>query len=295
MQWIKGACLFAVSFGLVFCCALYVHADELVSFATAPLWLSSTHITEGKSVQVSTVVMKKDAESAHGTVTFFADSAVIGSADFSLSSDVGGAVVAVSTVPAKGSHKISAKISKVTVMQGGKEQTIAIAEEIKSSETLVVDPDNDRDGIPDATDPDDDNDGVPDSVEIKNGTNPFVADAPVAAPAVAGAATTNANGYVDQATNIAKSTGSNVFQTTESLRAKGKDYFDAKSKGDVSGFGSTTNADILKNPSGILAAAKSYAYKAGSFVFGNIYAFYLILILFVLWLLRKIWRRYSLD
>ena len=291
----KGFCLFAVSFGVVFCCALYVHADELVSFATSPLWLSSTHVTEGRSVTISTVVMKKDAESAQGTVTFFADGTVVGSADFSLSSDVGGAVVAVSTVPSKGTHKISAKISKVTVTQGGKEQTIAVAEEIKSAETLVVDPDNDRDGIPDATDPDDDNDGVPDSVEIKNGTNPFVADAPAAAPAVAGAATTSVSGIVDKATDIAKSTGANVFQTTESLRAKGKDYFDAKSKGGVSGFGSTTNADLLKNPTGILETAKSYAYKTGAFVFGNIYVFYLILILFVLWLLRRIWRRYSLD
>lgn len=297
MRWIDGLCVFAVSFGVVFCSVCFVNADEAVSFATSPLWLSSTHVTEGMNVQISTVVMKKDADSAMGTVTFFAAGKTIGSADFSLSNSVGGAVVAVSWVPEKGKHAISAKISKVTISREGKEQTLAVAEELKSTETLTVDPDNDRDGITDPTDQDDDNDGIPDAQEIKDGTNPLVKEVAKAAPAVAGAATTSVSGIVDQATDIAKSTGNSVFETTESLREKGKSYFDAKvaAQGNVASFASTTNSDIMKNPSGILATAKNYVFKAGAFIFGNIYVFYIVLILFAMWILRKIWRRYSLD
>ena len=63
------------------------------------------------------------------------------------------------------------------------ERTVEIPVKLKkgTEETVVKVPvkiqrDTDGDGIPDVTDPDDDNDGIPDEEEIKNGTDPKVAD-----------------------------------------------------------------------------------------------------------------------
>lgn len=300
MQWVKGLCLFGLSFGLVFCVACFANADA-VSFAKNPLWISPSHVTEGKNVQISTVVMKTDAESAYGSVAFFADGAPVGSADFSLSDPVGGAVVGVSFVAVQGVHAISAKISAVKIVRDGKEETVPASGAITAAEKLTVDPDNDRDGVSDADDADDDNDGISDDDEKKNGTDPLVKEASKAAPAVAGAATTSVSGLVTQVKEIAGPVGETLVETTEGWREKGKEYFDGKVAGtsDVKGFASTTNSDLVKNPKegvmGIWEMVQAYVFKAGAFVFGNAYAFYIFFILLMLWILRKIWKRYSLD
>ena len=296
MQWIKGLCLFGLSFGIVFCAACFANADA-VSFATNPLWISPTHVTEGREVKISTVVMKTDADSARGTITFFADGAQVGSAPFNLSQDVGGAVIGVSFVPSNGTHSISAKISEVVVTKAGKEETVPASGEIAAKEKLTVDPDADRDGVTDSIDADDDNDGVSDSEEIKRGTDPKKKEEAAQASSSVAGASTSVSSVVEKAKGVAGPIGGNVFAATENVREKGKEFFDKKisTQGNVSGFASTTNADFAQNPIGILAMVKNYAYKAGSFIFGNVYAFYLILILFILWLLRKIWKRYSLD
>lgn len=298
MEWVKGLCLFGLSFGIVFCAACFANA-EAVSFATNPLWVSSSHVTEGKAVQISTVVMKTDAESASGSVTFFVDGASIGTADFALSESVGGAVVGVSFVSTPGSHSISAKISAVKVVRDGKEETIPESAMIAAPQKLVVDADNDRDGVSDADDADDDNDTISDSDEKKNGTDPLKKEE--AMQSVAGAATTSVSGIVEQAKEIAGPVGESVFETTEGWREKGKEYFDEKVAGasNTKGFASTTNKDLVANPKegviGIWEMVQAYFFKAGAVVFGNVYAFYILFILLILWILRKIWKRYSLD
>jgi hypothetical protein len=293
MRFMHAFCVFALSFGAVFCAACVVNA-ETVSFAKNPLWLSSTRVTEGKTVQISTVVMKADVESAQGTVFFLANGKEIGSADFSLSESVGGAVVAVGWAAEKGSHAVSAKISAVKVVRNGKEETLPASGEIKSAEALTVDADNDRDGVSDANDADDDNDGISDSEETKNGTDPFKKEV---TPTVAGMSTTSVSGIVKEAKDIAGPIGETVLSTTEGWREKGKEFFEGKVAGasNTQGFASTTNADIKNNPMGIFEMVKHYVYKGGSFVFGNVYAFYLIGIGFILLGIRKIWRRYSMD
>jgi hypothetical protein len=294
MKWIDGLCVFALSFGIVFCAACYANAE--VGFVSNPLWLSSSHVTEGVTVQASTVITKRDLEKVDGTVTFYADGKAIGTSDFSLPSNVGGVVVAVSWVPEKGTQTVSAKVTRAVA---GDSQDLNVAEEVKAEEKLTVDPDNDRDGVADAKDEDDDNDGVTDAEETKNGSDPKSKETS-AAPTVAGASTT-ASGLVEQAKDLAGPVGETVVETTESWREKGKDYFDGKvaGTGNTKGFASTTNKDLVNNPKegvmGIWEMAMAYGYKAGAFIFGNVYAFYIFFIVLILWLLRKIWRRYSLD
>lgn len=294
MQWIKGLCVFALLFGIVFCATCVVNAD--VEFVSNPLWLSSSHVTEGVTVQASTVITKQDVESAEGTVTFYANGKAIGTADFSLPHDVGGVVVAVSWVPEKGTHALSAKMTRAV---SGSSQDLKVSGEVKAKETLSVDPDNDRDGVEDAKDEDDDNDGVTDTEETKKGSDPLKNETKTGV--VAGAATTSPSAIIEQAKNIAGPIGETVFETTEGWREKGKEYFDGKVAGNTNtkGFASTTNKDLVSNPKegvmGIWEMVMVYAYKAGSFIFGNVYAFYIFFILLILWILRKIWRRYSLD
>lgn len=294
MKWIDGLCVFALSFGVVFCAACYANAE--VGFVSNPLWLSSSRVTEGVTVQASTVITKRDLEKVDGTVTFYADGNAIGTADFSLPPNVGGVVVAVSWVPGKGTHAVSAKVTRAVA---GGSQDLNVAEEVKAKEKLTVDPDNDRDGVADAKDEDDDNDGASDAEETKNGSDPMKKETS-AMPSVAGAST-SASGVVEQAKDLAGPVGETVVETTESWREKGKDYFDGKVAGssNTKGFASTTNKDLVSNPKegvmGVWEMVKAYAFKAGSFIFGNVYAFYIFFIVLILWIIRKIWRRYSLD
>lgn len=295
MKWIDGLCIFALSFGAVFCAACVVHAD--VGFVSNPLWLSSSSVTEGVSVQVSTVVTKQNVEDVEGTVTFYSDSKEIGTADFSIPRSVGGVVVGVSFVPANGTHAVTAKVTRARV--GEKEVTVAA--EVKAPETLRVEADTDRDTIADTKDEDDDNDGVSDVEETKKGTDPKKNEtAAVAMPKVAGASTSPSE-LIAQAKEITGPIGETVIDTTESWREKGKEFFDAKSAGkaNVKGFASTTNKDLVSNPKegvmGIWEMVQAYGYKAGAFIFGNVYAFYLFFLFLILWILRKMWRKYSLD
>lgn len=313
MYLIKGFTLFALSFGLVFSATYVANAEEAVSFASSPLWLSQTHVTEGVTVQVSTVVMKKEVDSAQGTVTFLSDAKVIGTADFSLSSTVGGAVVAVSFVPQIGVHGISAQISKVTVSRDGKEVVSTVPQSIQATEKVTVDPDTDRDTLTDAIDPDDDNDGILDAEEVKAGTNPKVKEVSKQEPVVAGAASTSLD-IVSQAKVLAEKSGSSVFQKTENFRLNSAAYFDDKKTAAIKARDAKRADAVPKDVdldtliedkpslreqvgdrSGMLENAKVQSFSILSMIFNNKYAFYLISIFFVLWMVRKIWKRYSLN
>lgn len=303
MQWMKSLGLFGVSFGIVFCAVAFANAQE-VSFVSNPLWLSTTHTTEGETVLASTVITKTTDESVNGEVEFFSNGKSIGTKEFSLPSNVGGAVVAVSFVPEKGTHLVSAKVTRAT--RG--ENQVTVAGEVKAKETLTIDPDNDRDQIADAKDADDDNDGVSDEDEKVAGTDPLTK---AAAPAVAGASTSSA---VTQATETAKNLGAKIFEQTEALRNSASNYFDEKiaeaeaqkkAKEDAaddfedietraSGDGKPLSEQV-KDTSGLVERFKIQAFKIGSFIFSNMPVFYIVTIGLILLILRKVWKRHSLD
>ena len=300
---------------LVFATPMLVFAAEPVSFATSPLWLSTTHTTEGTGVRVQTVVMKSGDEDVSGSVTFYADGKTIGTTDFSLPSSVGGVVVSTAWAPTKGVHSISAKITKATRSHDGKEENIAVSEELRASDKLIVDPDNDRDGISDAMDPDDDNDGVSDIEEKKNGTDPLIKNVPKAPEQAAAVSMASTSDMVSKATDIAKTTGFSIFDKTETFRTSAGDYFQTKldeaviARAKKIASATTTPADDnkiivaqpksiadqLKDTSGMLEGVKVQLFKILTFIFKSIYAFYIVLIFLILWILRKIWKRYSLD
>ena len=244
-------------------------ADEAVSFATAPLWLSTTHIVEGASVRVSTVVTKAGNVSAAGAVTFYSDGKSVGSANFSLPAATPGAVVAVSWIPSVGAHHISAKITRASLSQNGQNKPVESAAEITSEDVLTVE-------------------AKPEPVKT------------VAATTTQAAAASGSD-IASQATDIAKSTGNSIFQKTEEFRAAGNEFINkqlaASDAEHAEGFASSSGAIMgnIKDWKGIVAGAKTVALKAGSFIFGNIYAFYIFFILLILYILRKIWKRYSLD
>jgi hypothetical protein len=310
MQFVKGLCLFGLSFGIVFCAACFASAQE-VSFVSNPVWLSTTQTTEGETVQASTVITKQDAESVTGEVAFFSNGKDIGTAEFSLPSNVGGVVVAVSFTPEKGTHLVSAKVTRAVALQNGASVAVDVTAEAKAGETLTIDPDNDHDKIVDAQDADDDNDGISDADEKTGGTDPLKQEAN-AAPAVAGAATSTS---LAGATETAKDIGAQVFAKTEELRNSVANYFDGKVeeteaarqakqeavKDFVEGDIEERLIDVkplseqVKDTSGILEGLKLQVYKIGSFVFSNMYVFYIVFIGLILLILRKIWKRYSLD
>lgn len=308
MWFVKSLCLFGVSFGVVFCAVCFAYAEE-VAFASNPLWLSTTETTEGEKVQASTVVTKQDAESVSGTISFFSGGKLLGTSDFSLPAGVGGAVVSVTFAPEKGTHQVSAKITRAVVSRNGAEEPVQVTGEAKAADKLVVTPDNDRDKIADAIDADDDNDGISDADEKVKGTDPLKSEV----QAVAGAASSS-GAFIDDATNAAKDTSALVFARMEELRNSAANYFDQKLKEaeEVRNVKQEAAADLpniedvvvappkplseqVQDTSGLLEGIKAQAYKVLSYVFNNVYLFYIIIIVFVLWILRKIWRRHSLD
>ncbi|HWO07456.1 MAG TPA: Ig-like domain-containing protein [Candidatus Paceibacterota bacterium] len=307
MQFFKGLCLFGLSFGVVFCAVCFANAD--VSFVSNPIWLSTSKTTEGTAVQVSTVVTKQGTETISGTVTFYADGDVIGTSDFALPADVGGVVVTATFTPETGTHTLSAKITRAIAVRGDTEEVMTTTSEVKVGEPLVVESDNDRDGIPDASDPDDDNDGVSDADERAQGTDPLKKEA---TPAVAGTSMASFSGATDAAKNV----GAVIFEKTEALRESAANYFDTKLKDAEAARDAKRDAaddfleeDIeeklvadpkplseqLQDTSGMFEGLKIQAYKALLFVFDNIFVFYFLSIVIILWIVRKIWRRHSLD
>lgn len=280
---------------IVLLCALFlpasVHAVASVSFATSPLWLSAARIVVGKSVTISTAVMKVGDEKVTGGVTFYANEKQIGFSDFSLGAHTYGAVASVSWVPAPGTYNISAKITRAVITRDGKEEALVVSTEVKSSEALVVLLDIDGDGIPNMDDPDDDNDGISDDDERRGGTNPLVKDAPPKSQ-VAGVSTSTTSDILALTGDAAQSLGSSLFDRSENLRKKGGAYVGNKLMEWQAATGTATSSkDIDWWWSGL----KLYGLHILSFFLNNIYAFYIALIFIVLWIIRKIWRRYSID
>lgn len=282
MEWLKGVGLFGVSFGVVFCAVTFANAQE-ISFVSNPVWLSTMQTSEGETVQASTVITKSGGEAVEGEVEFFSNGKGIGTKSFSLPPNVGGVVVTVSFSPEEGEHLVSAKVVRATVERGGEDVALKVAGEVKAGETLKVAPDT------------------------RTRTSAAESES---VPAVAGASTTATAGEVAE---TAKTVGAKMFAQTEAMRNSAANYFDTKleetaveraAKQDVADdFEDVEDVvakprslgDQVKDTSGIIEGLKLQMYKAGAFLFGNMYAFYIFTIVLVLWILRKIWRRHSLD
>ena len=306
MPFLKSICLFGFSFGVAFCAVCFANAQE-VSFVSDPVWLSTSRAMEGETVIASTVITKSSTDAVQGSVEFFANDASIGTTEFSLPSDVGGAVASVSFVPRPGTHRISAKVTRAVIARESGEETVTVAGAPAAAETLTIEPDNDRDRIADASDPDDDNDDVSDADEKTNGTDPMKKE--TSEPTVAGTSTVSLAGAGERAKDV----GAKVFAQTETLRASMANYFDrkiaqAEAEKEAKQAAARDEQDIeeklahpkplteqLQDTSGLFERFKIQLFSIGSFFTDNVYAFYILGMLIVLGILRAIWRRHSLD
>ena len=186
-----------------------------------------------------------------------------------------------------------------------------MTKELRAAHSLIVLKDTDRDTKPDDSDPDDDNDGLSDIEEKKNGTNPLVKEVKPT-PKVLGASTTatTSSALVDRVVDTATSIGNMAFEETEEMRLAADAYVGAKlanieaniaarptntSESGTTSIQFRSFKDQVSDVGGLLDSAKYYALKCIGFIVGSIYAFYLFLIAVVLLVLRKIWRRHSLD
>jgi|GEM_PF-1693685 len=306
MWLVKSIFLFGISFSVAFAAVSIADAQE-VGFVSNPVWLSTEKTTEGETVIASTVITKKGADAVSGTVEFFSNDTSIGTADFSLPADVGGAVASVTFVPTKGTHAVSVQITRAVTVSGDIEKEVRVTAEAKAANALTVEPDNDRDGISDAKDADDDNDGVSDADEKVQGTDSKKKEA--VTPTVAGTSTSS----LDGATETAKDITATVFSHSETLRHSMANYFDRK-KDEAAKERAAKQAaakdlpDIeekLVNPkplteqiqdtSGFFEGFKIQFYTIGSFFTDSVLVFYGVAVFILLVVLRKLWRRHSLD
>lgn len=305
MWLIKSVFLFGVSFSVAFAAVSFADAQE-IGFVSNPVWLSTEKTTEGETVTASTVITKTGSYAMSGTVEFFANDVSIGTADFSLPKDVGGTVASVTFVPVPGTLTVSVKITRAVIARGETSEEIAVTAEAKAAKTLTVEPDNDRDKIPDATDTDDDNDGVSDADEKTQGTDPKAKEV---VPSVAGTSTSS----IDGATESAKDIMATMFSQTETLRRSMANYFDrktdeaAKERAAKQALASDLPdieekvlnpkplTEQIQDTSGFFEGFKVQFYSIGSFFAHNVLVFYGVAVLVMLMVLRKLWRRHSLD
>lgn len=287
-----------------------------VSFVSTPLWLSVASTTEGQPVRISTVITKQNDIPVQGEVTFFAGHTKIGATDFSLASSESGKVITLSWTPAAGTYPITAQITRA---QTESETALTVAKELRASQSLIVVPDNDRDTEPDDRDPDDDNDGVSDVQEKAQGSDPKKAE-PIETPNVLGASTSvsTSTDVLDRVIATVHDIGDDTFVVTEDMRKAAQAYVNEKlarreaqqaldaslefprdSHASSTKFKPVVEARSFKEQltdfTTIGNTILVYLLKAASFVTGNVYAFYLAAIAFILLLIRNVWKRYSLD
>lgn len=294
--------------------AMPAQAQE-IDFLTSPLWLSVSSTTEGQPVRVSAVVTKQNDIDVQGEVTFFAAGTKIGASGFALSSSETGTVISISWTPSAGTYPITAQITRAVASKS--EAMLSVPKELRATRALEVLKDTDRDLIEDIKDDDDDNDGVSDTEELKQGSDPLIKETK-AVSAVLGTSTasSSSDALISRALETASDVGGSVFEVTEEMRVAADAYVAQKVK-DIEArraatssdrTSSTTNSDSpatvlqvrsLQEQLGDINTIKDitllYGLKVAQYIVGNVYIFYLAGIFMVLFIVRRIWKRHSLD
>lgn len=155
------------------------------------MWYSKFPFFVGDDVRIYAGIQNRSGSDITGTVEFYAGNTKLGSMPFAA---LEGRLVETWTdwKATEGDKAISARIVNAARSVAGKApEAITLEFSTTKPDSVYVDLDSDADGIGNKQDPDDDNDGTPDTVEIKNGTNPLIANKSTSGASVSTATTTS--------------------------------------------------------------------------------------------------------
>lgn len=157
-----------------------VYATDTNAGFVQGLWYSTdvSHIFALKPVRIYGAIRNNTGSDLTGTVAFLDNDKQI---DKKTVQAIDGHIIEAwaDWSPTYGTHTISATLSRVELSKVGSSTQEVTTTSGLAEDTFFVDQDTDSDGIGNKTDSDDDNDKIPDVIEIAQGTDPLVKDAPV--------------------------------------------------------------------------------------------------------------------
>ena len=150
-------------------------AEELNAGFVQGLWYGNETVFANEPTRVYVALRNNTENDLTGTIRFSDNGSRIG---VSYVSALPGRLVEgwVDWTPRYGEHTITATLSDVRVYEIGQSPEAGEVEDTIAQDTIFVDYDTDKDGIPNKTDTDDDNDTVSDADEEARNTDPLKAD-----------------------------------------------------------------------------------------------------------------------
>ena len=170
--------------GISFFFPLLVFGAELNAGFVQGLWYADETLVASTPTRIYIALRNNTDHDLTGTVRFTDNGTRIGIAHVNA---LPGRIVEawVDWTPLYGEHTVTATLSDVRVHTIGETPEVGEVSDTLAENTVFVDYDTDKDGLPNKTDTDDDDDSVSDADEIARGTNPNKVDAPASEPAVA--------------------------------------------------------------------------------------------------------------
>jgi len=141
------------------------------------LWFSEESIFADKPTRIYVAIRNNTGADLSGRVEFYVNEKLITRTNVSA---LDGRIIEswADWTPTYGEHTITASLSRTELSQVGSSTKSVEVRSSLAEETLFVDYDTDGDGIGNREDIDDDGDGISDEVEMRNGTDPLVYNAP---------------------------------------------------------------------------------------------------------------------
>ncbi|MEX0917322.1 MAG: hypothetical protein WDZ90_02270 [Candidatus Paceibacterota bacterium] len=163
-------------FSFAFASPLFAETLENVGFAPSNIWYSKEPFFAGDDVRIYTVLYNSSDKDIKGEIVFYDNGAEIDRSTFSIAQ---GRVqdVWINWRALEGVHEVTAQLESTrATLPDGSEVEVSLAQNTTGKSERVIEPDTDKDGIPNSADTDDDGDGVTDEAEIVAGTDPLKAN-----------------------------------------------------------------------------------------------------------------------
>jgi hypothetical protein len=241
-------------------------------FIPGQIWYSKDTLVEGETVDIHTAVWSGEKDSVSVKVEFYDGSTILGSRDIVLASSELKDVFIPWKITA-GDHTISAKITSSTITVSGKKSDVVLG---------IVTTSNDRQFVP---------------VVVTNNQGVPVSTATDALTTQIDKTTTEIDGIVPSSvrTPVADAVSTlDSFRDKTSTQLNG--YKDATQK-EVDSFKSETSTNNTNNNTNIEDATKKpityiklYLLTVLAFIFNNRIAFYAILLIVVVYIIRSVYR-----
>ncbi len=152
-----------------------LHAEALNAGFVHGLWYNNETVLADQPTRVYVAIRNNTGADLTGTVTFFADDKRLGSQAVSA---LDNRLIEswIDWTPQYGEHALRAELTRMRLSTvGSSTETVAVSV-AAATDTIFVDYDTDSDGMGNETDSDDDGDRISDADELREGTDPLVAD-----------------------------------------------------------------------------------------------------------------------